>query len=139
MNTTLQSGHGKESLLTAQEFIEISQANGWGKNKTYDLEKVVQALENTFYLVTIRSSENELLACGRALSDDMFFTTIPDIFVHPDHHRKGYGSRIMEKIKERLGHTVIFFGAQPGKGQFYEKLGFEKGLQSYSMKFKPSL
>ena len=42
----------------------------------------------------------------------------------------------MEKIKERFGHTVIFFGAQPGKESFYEGLGFKKGMQSYTAKFR---
>ena len=139
MKISLQSGSGEESFLPPLEFISISQANGWGQNKSYDLQRVNQALKNTFYLVTLRSESGELLACGRALSDDMFFTTIPDIFVHPDHHRKGFGTKIMEAIKKRLGHTVIFFGAQPGKELFYEKLGFEKGLQSYSMKFTPRI
>ncbi len=42
----------------------------------------------------------------------------------------------MEGIKERLGHTVIYFGAQPGKEAFYEKLGFEPGLPAFVGKFR---
>lgn len=132
-------GSGKDHLLTAQEFIELSQLNGWGKGKTYDLSKVENALKNTFFLVTIRTHSGELIGCARALSDDMFFTTIPDIFVHPQYQRTGLGTQLMETIKTRLGHTAIFFGAQPGKEAFYEKLGFEKGLQSYVGKFVSSV
>lgn len=139
MNYHLSVGAGKDHLLTAQEFIELSQLNGWGKRRTYDLAKVEKALENTFFLVTIRAREGELIGCARALSDDLFFTTIPDIFVHPQYQGKGLGTQLMETIKTRLGHTTIFFGAQPGKEAFYEKLGFEEGLQSYVGKFVSSL
>ena len=133
----IQSGSGKEKILSPEEFIAISKANGWGKNQEYDMEEVFNALDLTFFIVAIRSKEkNQLLGCVRAFSDDMFFTTIPDIFVDPDQQGNGFGAILMEKIKERLGHTAIFFGAQPGKEGFYEKLGFQKGMQSYVGKFR---
>ena len=136
-NYIIQSGTGKDKIISPEEFITISQANGWGKNRNYDLNEVEKALDLTFFIVAIRSNENnQLLGCVRAFSDDMFFTTIPDIFVDPEHHGNGYGAILMEKIKERLGHTAIFFGAQPGREGFYEKLGFQKGMQSYVGKFR---
>ena len=132
----LRSEAGKEASLSPQEFISISQANAWGLNKNYDLIKVKEALEATFLTITIRNSKNELCACLRALSDDLFFTSIPDIFVLPELHRKGLGTWMMEELKKRVGHTAIFFGAQPGNEAFFEALGFEKGIQSYQGKFR---
>src|SRR5512141_3250478 len=76
--------------LTAQEFIEMSKVVGWGKDAKYDLSKVKKALKNTSYIVTIRD-DGRIIACGRALSDDMFFTTIPDLFVRPEYQGKGLG------------------------------------------------
>lgn len=75
------------------------------------------------------------VACGRAFSDDLLMTFIQDIFVHPNHQRKGFGKMILEAIMERFGHTIFYFGAQPGKESFYENLGFKKGLQSYTGNF----
>jgi len=43
---------------------------------------------------------------------------------------------LVEKIKEKYGHTNFFFGAQPGNEQFFEGLGFEKSIQSYAGRFK---
>ena len=74
--------------LTAEEFIHISQAVGWGKHRIYDIEKIKTALRKTSFIVTIRDNTDQLVACGRALSDDMFFTTIPDIFVVPEYQSK---------------------------------------------------
>lgn len=132
----IQSGHGNSGILSPEEFIGISQANGWGVHKTYDLKKVEKALAQTQLIVCIRNEEGKLLGCARALSDELFFTTVPDIFVHPDYQARGYGRMLMEIIKEKLGHTSIFLGAQSGNEVFFEKLGFEKGLQSYQFKKK---
>lgn len=136
MEYKIFEGSGENNILSAKEFIEISKTNGWGKNIDYDLRKVEKALKTTFYIVTIRDLEGNLIGCARVFSDDLFFSTIPEIFVKPNFQRKGFGSILMEKIKERVGHTVIYFGAQEGKEGFYEKLGFKKGMQSYTAKFK---
>lgn len=97
------------------------------------MDEVRRALKKSAYIVTVRDEKGKAIACGRALSDDLFYTTIPDVFVHPKHQRKGIGRKIMQKITDRFQHTTIYFGSKPGKGKFFEKLGFKKGLQSYSM------
>ena len=130
----IQSGHGESGILSPKEFINISQENGWGVQRKYDLEKVEKALVQTQLIVCIRDETGKLLGCARALSDELFFTTIPDIFVHPDYQGRGYGRMLMEVIKEKLGHTSIFLGSQPGNEAFFEKQGFKKGLQSYQFK-----
>ena len=124
----------KKSDLKPEEFIEISKSVGWGKDKQYDMARVKKALKNTSFIITIRNVDGRLIGCARALSDNLLFTTIPDIFVRPEHQRKGLGTLMMKKIIERYTHTKIFFGAQPGLEKFYEKLGFEKGLQPYQRK-----
>ncbi|MEL6251094.1 MAG: GNAT family N-acetyltransferase [Bacteroidota bacterium] len=130
----ISSGHRNSAILSPEEFIRISQANGWGLHREYNLGKVEKALSQTQLIVCIRNEAGNLLGCARALTDELFFTTIPDIFVHPDYQGRGYGRMLMEVIKEKLGHTSIFFGAQPGNEAFFEKMGFEKGLQSYQFK-----
>jgi len=121
--------------LTAREFIDISRSVGWGLKRRYDLKKVKKALGQTTYVVTVRDNR-ELVGCGRAFSDDLLFTTIPDVFVKPEYQRKGIGTRIMQRIIKRFGHTTIYFGSQPGNELFFEKCGFVKGMQSYGMKRK---
>lgn len=123
-----------KSDLSAEEFISLSKAVGWGMNKEYVLSDVSNALDSSSFIVSIRDDSGMLIACGRALSDGMFFTTIPDLFVLPEFQKKGFGTLIMQKIIEKYSHTKIFFGSQPGNERFFEKLGFEKDLQSYAMK-----
>jgi GNAT superfamily N-acetyltransferase len=122
--------------LTAEEFIQLSKDVGWGPDRQYEMKKVEKALQDSSFTVRVRTSEGKTVACGRAFSDDLLMTFIPDIFVHPDHQRHGLGSLIMEAFKEKYGHTTFFFGAQPGKESFYENLGFRKGMQSYTGSFR---
>ncbi len=49
------------------------------------MKQVSNALKKSSFIVTARDQDNRAIACARALSDDMFFTTIPDIFVRPEY------------------------------------------------------
>lgn len=124
--------------LTAEEFLKLSKSVGWGADRKYELSKVTQAIKETSYTVKVLNAEGQTIGCGRAFSDDLFMTFIPDIFVTPEYQKQGIGTMIMENIKERYAHTIFYFGAQPGKESFYEALGFKKGLQSYTGCFKKS-
>ena len=120
--------------VSPKEFVSLFQSVGWAKNHSFDLKKIKYALQKTSFIVSIKNEKGELVACGRVLSDNMFFTTIPDVFVHPKYQKKGLGKIIMNKIIDKYSHTKIFFGSQPGNEKFFEKLGFKKDLQSYAMK-----
>lgn len=122
--------------LTPNEFIELSKAVGWGVSRSYNMDKVAQALRDTSLTVVVRDPQGVAVGCGRAFSDDLLMTFVPDIFVRPDLQKSGCGRMILEALKERFGHTVFFFGAQPGNEGFFEKLGFQKSLQSFTGRFK---
>ncbi len=130
--------HLEIDTLTPAEFIELSKSVGWGVDRNYEITKVGQAINESSLSVVIRDLDGIALGCGRAFSDDLFMTFIPDIFVRPDYQKCGVGKLIIEKMKERYGHTVFFFGAQPGNEPFFEKLGFQKSMQSYTGRFKKS-
>lgn len=125
----------EENSLTAEEFIELSQAVGWGVHRVYDMTKVQKALADTTYTVVVRDSNRRILACARVFSDDLLMTFIPDIFVRPENQKNGLGKTLIEKLKEKYGHTRFFFGSQPENEVFFEKLGFEKSIQSYTGRF----
>jgi GNAT superfamily N-acetyltransferase len=123
--------------ITAEEFIALSKACGWGVKRDYDLQLVKEALSLTTNFV-VRGDRDEVIGCGRVLSDGMFVSTIPDLFVHPDHQKQGIGREIMEAIKYEFANTSIYFGAQPEVEGFYEKLGFERGLALFQGRFQRS-
>lgn len=119
--------------LTSTEYISLITAVGWKIGGNVNLDAVERALTVTPYIVVVRNSSGEAIAAGRAFSDDLTMTFIPDILVKPEHQRSGLGREIMEMIKSRYGHTLFYFGGQ--KEEFFEKLGFQKGMTSFTGRF----
>jgi len=74
-----------------------------------------------------------LVGCVRVLTDDYFFGTVTEILILPEYRRQGIGKALMALAFE-VSPTSLFFGAQPEAEGFYEKLGYEKSLQSFCKK-----
>lgn len=115
-----------EENLSAKEFIAFA-GQVWPGH--YDEDKTTTALSKTFN-ITARS-EGRLVGCLRILTDGYYFAAITEILVLPRFKKQGIGSRLLEPAKE-FSPASLCFGAQPGKEPFYEKNGFEKGMQSYT-------
>lgn len=111
--------------LSASDFLALAQRVWPGR---YDAALVQLALAKTIN-ITARSGA-ALVGCARLLTDGHFFTTVPELLVDPDYQRRGIGSELM-RLAWDASPTSIYFGAQPGKEGFYERLGFERSLQSF--------
>jgi len=94
----------------------------------YDPERAARALRKTIN-ITAWNGEH-LIGCVRILSDGYFFGTIPEILVDPEFRKQGVGRRLMELAWD-ASPTGLFFGGQPGNERFFERLGYERGMQSY--------
>lgn len=70
--------------------------------------------------------EGELVGCARAVSDGVYYATIFDVCVLPEHQGKGVGRAIVEAMVARLPFEKVFLTAVPGKEGFYAKFGFMK-------------
>lgn len=114
--------------LNVKEFIDLAN-NVWPRDYNEDSIKV--ALSHTIN-ITARDNGN-LVGCVRILTDYTFFDTITEILVLPTYQGKGIGSSLMRLVEEHTP-TNLYFGAQPGKEGFYDKLGYPKGMQSYVIK-----
>lgn len=115
----------QEDRLTAEEFLTLARRVWPGE---YDSALVQEALDQTTN-ITAREDGN-LVGCVRILTDGYFFGTIPEILVDPEHRRKGVGTRLM-RLAWEISPTSLYFGAQPGNEEFFEKAGFGRGLPSY--------
>ena len=100
---------------------------------SYDEEKTRSALSKT---LNITAWDGDVLAgCLRILTDCCFFGTITELLVLPEYQKKGIGSKLLQLAKENTP-TTLYFGAQPGVEEFYEKNGCQKGFQSYTIRKK---
>ena len=52
------------------------------------------------------------------------------MLVLPKYQNQGIGSKLLRRAKENTP-TILYFGAQPGVENFYERNGCKKSLQSY--------
>ena len=110
------------------EIVFINMANQvWpGEyNKQHTKESLGKTINTTAW------DNDMLLGCVRVLTDGYFFGTITEILVLPDYQKQGIGKKLMILAFE-TSPTSLFFGVQPEAVGFYEKIGYEKSLQSFS-------
>jgi ribosomal protein S18 acetylase RimI-like enzyme len=84
-----------------------------------------KAFENSYVTVFIYK-DNQFIGFGRSISDGVFQAAVYDIAVIPEFQKMGAGSIIIKSILARLPKCNIILYANPGKEEFYEKLGFRK-------------
>lgn len=71
--------------------------------------------------------EGVLIGAGRALADGVDCSYIADVAVHPDYQGTGIGKGIVSHLMELSArHDKIVLYADPGKEDFYRKLGFKR-------------
>ena len=75
-------------------------------------------------------TENGLIIGGAILFLDGDTLNIGRIFVHPDHHREGYGTQMMREIEALFPDVKAFTLDTPAwnsrTNSFYTKLGYEE-------------
>lgn len=70
--------------------------------------------------------DNNLIGCGRALSDGAYQAAVYDCAVLPEYQGKGIGKTIITHILSELSNCNVILYATPGKEGFYKKYGFRK-------------
>ncbi len=119
----------KYNELTAEQFIELWQAVGWGKGPA--LEQTRLAMEHTLFRVSIFDGD-KIIAMARVIGDMGLDYYIKDVVVRPEYQGKGLGRRLINEILKFISEngikgTDIFVElcAMPDKIPFYKKFGFD--------------
>jgi ribosomal protein S18 acetylase RimI-like enzyme len=117
----------EERCPAVSEYIALRHRAGLSAKS---VEAAARGLANTWYAVTIRR-EGQCIAMGRVIGDDGCFFHIVDIAVLPEHQRRGLGSRIMEKLMEKLHAAaprtaLVTLLADGDAYKLYERFGFKK-------------
>lgn len=115
------------SILT-REFLEVVESVGW---KTYSVEQVNKALNNTMYMVKA-TSDGELAGIGRVVGDFSIVCMLSDICVKPEFQGKGIGLKIVNELKRLIEDGVkegekmqIELTPTAGNEEFYKRAGFK--------------
>ena len=117
----------KENVNSVEEFNYLYDAVGWG---SYDKKVSEIALANTMYSVSVYD-DDKIIGYGRLIGDGICFMYIHDVMVEPKYQNQKIGSRIMNKLLEKINHIKlenpyvrVYLGASKEKEKFYEKFGF---------------
>ncbi len=106
------------------EIIELYRANEW--SSADKPKQLIPALRDSHTLVTARI-DGKLVGVGNAISDGHLVVYYPHILVHPSHHGKGIGRKMMDAMQTVYGdfHQQILT-ADGESIEFYKALGFER-------------
>ena len=79
-------------------FVKITADDGtvgWGQSLNFDAAE--DALQNSIFAVTARSTTGEVIAMGRIVGDGAIYFYIQDLVVSPDVQGQGIGTAIMAR------------------------------------------
>ena len=78
-------------------------------------------------LVALGYVNNQLIGCGRVLTDGEFYAAIYDVVIDPDYQGKGIGKSIVNYLLEHLENVgFVHLIATLGNEGFYRNLGLKK-------------
>lgn len=88
--------------------------------------KIHQKAFKNSQLVAFARHEQQLIGCGRALTDFAYQAALYDIAILPEYQGHGVGRKIIESLLAQMPGCNVILYASPGKEPFYEKLGFRR-------------
>lgn len=105
-----------------EELSELFRIAPLGQKSPKHLELV---FNNSLFKFIVMDSE-KIIGAGRALADGADCSYICDIVIHPKYQSMGIGKQLVQKlIDASSGHSKILMYANPGKEDFYLKMGFK--------------
>jgi GNAT superfamily N-acetyltransferase len=117
--------------ISEDEVIDIYKANKW--SSADKPKELLAALNNSHTLVTARIS-GKLIGIGNAISDGHLVVYYPHLLVHPDHHGKGIGRKMMEAMQSVYGGFHQQMLTADGEAvKFYQALGFKRAGKTEPM------
>jgi len=119
----------KPDLSQIQEITALYRLAGWWKPEQPDDPQMVFGLISGSHCFLAVRMDGRITAMGRALSDGASDAYIQDVMVHPELRGQRIGTRIVQKLVDRLHHDgICWIGliAERGSCTFYEKIGFDR-------------
>ncbi|SDK98688.1 GNAT family N-acetyltransferase [Natronorubrum texcoconense] len=118
--------HIREELPDPETFAALREAAGMPPRS---LEGVERGLPNSLYgVVVVHEPTDEPVGMGRIVGDGGTVYQISDMAVHPDHQRRGLGTRIMTALEDYINETApsqAYVNLIADVDGFYEGFGYE--------------
>ncbi|MCU4972243.1 GNAT family N-acetyltransferase [Halobacteria archaeon AArc-m2/3/4] len=117
----------REQLPSPETFAALREAAGMPPRSLEGLER---GLPNSLYgVIAVHDPTDEIVGMGRIVGDGGAVYQISDMAVHPDHQRRGLGTRIMAALETYLEETAppdAYVNLVADVDGFYERFGYEE-------------
>ncbi|NHN41224.1 GNAT family N-acetyltransferase [Halorubellus sp. JP-L1] len=117
----------RERAPTPDEFQRLRAAAGMTSRPR---EGVERGLPNSLFAVVVEHEPSgEVVGMGRIVGDDGTVYHVCDMAVHPDHQRRGLGTRVMNALVGYVEETApagAYVNLMADVDGFYERFGFEE-------------
>jgi aralkylamine N-acetyltransferase len=111
-----------------EDVVDIFTSVGW---KARIAEHVQLAFDRSSF-VRFAYVDDRLVGVGRTVDDGYYYGWIVDLAVSPQYQSQGIGTKILSELERDLQpFLTTMLTAAPGKGKFYEKLGWHKQRSAY--------
>lgn len=109
--------------LPRDQVLALYRANAWSSADKPDA--LMRALAGSDAVVTAWR-DGVLIGLANAISDGALVVYYPHMLVHPDHHERGVGRAILERLQSRYAslHQQVLVAEDDAVG-FYERCGFD--------------
>lgn len=117
----------RESVPDPETFVALRDAADMAPRS---LEAARRGLPNTrFGVIAVDKGTGETVGMARVVGDDGAVYHVCDMVVHPDHQRRGLGSRLMDAVADYLdaeAPETAYVNLMADVHGFYERWGFEE-------------
>jgi predicted GNAT family N-acyltransferase len=111
----------------AEQLLDLYRGESWSKNRS--LNDVKKMLEKSWVISIIDSSNGNMIAFARVITDFVYRAFIYDVIVARDYRKKGFGKLIVEGINNHpdiINVERIELNCIDSNIPFYQKIGFDR-------------
>lgn len=109
------------SQLDHQSIARLFGRSGWGWEKEYDGAGAWLTGSHNILVVVAVDRRRRLLGFARAFTDRATVTWLSEVLVDPDYRNRGIGTKLMQAVLARTGHTAFYAESFPEAVGFFEK------------------
>jgi ribosomal protein S18 acetylase RimI-like enzyme len=117
----------EDRLPTVEQFRSLRAAADMAERSRAAVE---QGLPNSLFgAVAVHGPSEAVVGMARVVGDGGSVFHVCDMAVHPDHQRRGLGTRLMEAVLDYVDKTAppdAYVNLMADVDGFYERFGFEE-------------
>ena len=120
---SIQYRYGND--LDVDQTIELYHASTLGERRPVDDRQIMSDMLRHANLVVTAWEEKLLVGIARTLTDFSYVGYLADLAVRASHQRRGIGSDLIRKTREKMGsRSMLVLLSAPKAVAYYPKIGF---------------